>query len=50
MKTYESPIIEIIEVLVDKGFANSYPQGGEIEGGLGGSEGMSGGGGINVGW
>ena len=55
MHTYESPIIEIQEVLVEKGFAGSYSPGGGssssgIEGGLGGSEGMGGGGDINVGW
>lgn len=54
MDYYESPKIEIQEVLVEKGFAGSYGPGGSIsngiEGGLGGSEGMSGGGDINVGW
>ena len=57
MNQYESPIIEIQEVLVEKGFLGSggySPGGGSsssgIEGGLGGSEGMGGGGDINVGW
>ena len=56
MINYQSPTIEILEVLVDKGFAGSYsPDGGgssssSIDGGLGGSEGMGGGGDINVGW
>ena len=54
MNQYESPIIKIQEVLVEKGFAGSYSPGGSIsngiEGGLGGSEGMGGGGDINVGW
>ena len=55
MKHYESPTIEILEVSVEQGFAGSYGSGGGssssgIEGGLGGSEGMSGGGDINVGW
>lgn len=56
MLQYESPTIEIQEILVEKGFAGSYSPGGGgssssgIEGGLGGSEGMGGGGDINVGW
>lgn len=58
MDQYESPTIEIQEVLVEKGFLGSggYSPGGGgstssgIEGGLGGSEGMGGGGDINVGW
>lgn len=55
MNQYESPIIEIQEILVEKGFAGSYSPGGgssnsEIEGGLGDSEGMGSGGDINVGW
>ena len=57
MNQYQSPTIEIQEVLVEKGFAGSggySPGGGSsssgIVGGLGGSEGMGGGGDINVGW
>ena len=58
MNQYQSPTIEIQEVLVEKGFYGSggYSPGGGgssssgIEGGLGGSEGMGGGGDINVGW
>ena len=57
MNQYESPTIEIQEILVEKGFLGSggySPGGGSsssgIEGGLGGSEGMGGGGDINVGW
>ena len=55
MIQYESPTIEILQILVEKGFAGSYSPGGgssssSIEGGLGGSEGMGGGGDINVGW
>lgn len=57
MNQYKSPTIEIQEVLVEKGFYGSggySPGGGSsssgIEGGLGGSEGMGGGGDINVGW
>ena len=57
MDQYQSPIIEIQEILVEKGFYGSggYSPGGgssssSIEGGLGGSEGMGGGGDINVGW
>ena len=57
METYNSPIIEIQEVLVEKGFYGSggYSSGGGssssgLEGGLGGSEGMGGGGDINIGW
>lgn len=44
MKTYESPSIEIIEVVVELGFTTS------INGGMGESGNMSGGGDINVGW
>ena len=47
MNQYESPTIMVLEVLVEKGFASSSS---DIEGGLGGSEGMGGGGDINVGW
>lgn len=47
MNQYQSPTIEIQKVLVEKGFASSNI---DIEGGLGGSEGMGGGGDINVGW
>ena len=57
MNNYYSPTIEILQVLVEKGFAGSggySPGGGSsssgIEGGLGGSEGMGGGGDTNVGW
>ena len=50
MNQYESPIIEIIEILVEKGFEGSNLSSSGIEGGLGGSEGMGGGGDINVGW
>ena len=57
MNNYYSPTIEILQILVEKGFAGSggyNPGGGSsssgIEGGLGGSEGMGGGGDINVGW
>lgn len=55
MIKYQSPIIEIQEIHVEKGFAGSDSPGGdssnsEIEGGLGGSEEMGGGGDINVGW
>lgn len=46
MPIYQSPKIEIIEISVEQGFASS----GGIEGGLGGSENMGGGGDINVGW
>lgn len=51
MNQYESPTIEILQVLVEKGFAGSdaYSSSG-IDGGLGGSEGMGGSGDINVGW
>ena len=44
MEKYESPQMEIIEVLVEHGFTSS------INGGLGDSEGMDGDGDINVGW
>ena len=47
MNFYESPTIEIQEVLVERGFASSSS---DIEGGLGGSEGMGGNGDINIGW
>ena len=55
MNQYESPIIEVLQILVEKGFAGSYSPGGGssssgIDGGLGGSEGMGGGGDINIGW
>ena len=53
MTYYESPIIEILEISVEQGFAGSYsPGGGSSSNGIegGGSEGMSGGGDINVGW
>ena len=47
---YESPKIDILQVLVEKGFVGSGSSSNGIEGGLGGSEGMDGGGDINVGW
>jgi len=51
MNQYQSPTIEIQEILVEKGFAGSGASlNSDIEGGLGGSEGMGGGGDINVGW
>ena len=51
MNQYQSPTIEIQEVLVEKGFAASGGSSSSgIDGGLGGSEGMGGGGDINVGW
>ena len=51
MNQYESPTIEILQVLVEKGFAGSGGlSSNNLEGGLGGSEGMGGGGDINVGW
>ncbi len=50
MNQYESPTIEIQKALVEKGFAGSDSSSSGIEGGLGGSEGMGGGGDINVGW
>lgn len=50
MSQYQSPTIEIQEVLVEKGFAGSGSTSSGIEGGLGASEGMGGGGDINVGW
>ena len=51
MNQYESPTIEILEIIVEKGFAGSgASSNNDIEGGLGGSEGMDGGGDINVGW
>lgn len=50
MNQYESPTIEILEIQVEKGFAGSNPSSSGIDGGLGGSEGMDGGGNVNVGW
>lgn len=51
MNQYESPTIEILEIIVEKGFAGSAPSSNSgIDGGLGSSEGMGGGGDINVGW
>lgn len=51
MNQYESPTIEIQEILVEKGFLGSGgPTSKDINGGLGSSEGMGGGGDINVGW
>lgn len=51
MKQYEYPIIEILEVLVEKGFAGSGGSSNDsVNGGLGGSESMGGGGDINIGW
>ena len=57
MNQYQSPTIEIQEILVEKGFYGSggySPGGGSlssgIDGGLGGSEGMGGNGDINIGW
>ena len=47
MTLYESPTIIVLEVFVEKGFASSSS---DIEGGLGGSEGMGGNGDINIGW
>ena len=44
---YHPPTITVLEVFVEKGFATSSCG---IEGGLGGSKGMGGGGDINVGW
>lgn len=46
MNYYQSPIIEIVEVLVEKGFFGSD----SIEGGLGNSDEMEGGGNVNIGW
>jgi hypothetical protein len=44
MNTYESPSIEIIEVIVELGFAGS------ISGGLGETGNMTGGGDVNIDW
>lgn len=51
MNQYESPIIEILQVFVEKGFAGSDASSScDIEGGLGGSESIGGSGDINIGW
>lgn len=51
MNQYESPTIEILQITVEKGFAESDASSSSgINGGLGDSEGMGGGGDINVGW
>lgn len=50
MNQYKSPTVEIQEILVEKGFAGSSSPDSNIEGGLGGSENIGGGGDVNVGW
>ena len=44
MELYESPSIEIIEIIVEVGFAGS------ISGGLGETGNMAGGGDVNIDW
>ena len=51
MYLYQSPTIEILEIYVEKGFAgSSATTSSGLEGGLGGSEGMDGGGDIIICW
>lgn len=51
MTNYQSPAIELQEVLVEKGFAGSAgSSGSSIEGGLGGSENMGGSGDVGIDW